>query len=1028
MSRVTSVKELVNIQMQINRQAEKDKGKVKVKVHLSTCGLSSGAGKVLEAFEEEIEKRHLKNVALQKASCIGLCGQEPIVSVIDNSGHSIIYHDVTTGLVPRIINEHVINNKPVAEFIIDMKAPRFTIQERRIMRNQDLDPMKIEDYVSRGGYEALAKAVLAMKPEEVLDEIEKSGLRGRGGAGFPTATKWRFVRNSKADCKYIVCNGDEGDPGAYMNRAVLEGNPHSIIEGMAIGAYAIGNVSQGYVYVRAEYPLAIKTLQNAIDQARENGFLGDKIFNTNFKFDLDIFPGAGAFVCGEETALLTSIEGKRGNPRQRPPFPATSGLFDKPTTLNNVETLSNIPLIILNGADWFAQVGNEKAKGTKTLCLVGKLNNTGLVEIPLGTSLGKIIYDLGGGIPSGKQFKAVQIGGPSGGVIPAEHLDTPVDYNSIPALGAIMGSGGVVVMDEDSCMVDVAKFFLDFTKDESCGKCISCREGNAKMYDILTKITEGRATMKDLSVLEELCKIVPSASICGLGQTAPNPVLTTLRYFKDEYEEHIVDKRCRAAVCQSLFSAPCQHTCPVGLDIPGYVSLIDEGKFELAYQLIMQKLPLPFSVGRVCPHPCEKKCRRGQIDEPVAIRHLKRFVADYAFEHGLEYKPDIKSRKSERVAVIGAGPAGLSCAWDLTIEGYPVTIFDSLPVAGGMLATGIPEYRLPKKILNYELENFRKIGIDIQLNSRIDSIDKLLKDGYKAVFVGIGAHKGEKLGIPGDNLSGVLDAVEYLKIINLGNKYNVGNTVVVIGGGNSAIDAARVARREGARQVHIIYRRQQEDMPAEKSEIEAALDEGILLHLMASPAGIIGTKGSVTGIRCIKMEPGDFDKSGRRSPKPVDGSEYIMECDTVIAAIGQRPDSAELGGSYFKTDKGGRILAHKRTLAAVDCGIFAGGDCVTGPSTVIDAVAAGQRAASSMKRFLRGEPLSFTVERNGYKAIPVSTTPSGEEVSNPRQRVKISEIPLKDRSKFEEVVTTYSKGEARAEASRCLRCDLSTGE
>jgi len=418
-----------------------------------------------------------------------------------------------------------------------------------------------------------------MKPDEVIDEVGKAGLRGRGGAGFPTATKWGFVRSAPSEEKYIVCNGDEGDPGAYMNRAVLEGNPHSVIEGMAIGAYGIGNVHQGYAYIRAEYPLAIETLSHAIARAREYGLLGKNILGTGFEFHIDIFPGAGAFVCGEETGLLHSIEGERGNPRQRPPFPANvgGGLFGKPTTINNVESWSNIPQIIFKGADWFSSVGTERSKGTKTLCLVGKVNNTGLVEVPLGTPLGKIVFDLGGGIPEGKKFKAVQIGGPSGGVIPIEHLNTPVDYEAVTALGAIMGSGGLVVMDEDSCMVDVAKFFLDFTKDESCGKCTPCRAGIPKMLEILNKISRGEGTMEDLDVLSELAEMVASASLCGLGQTSPNPVLTTLRHFREEYEAHIIDKRCFAGVCKPLVAShaledkclPCLEAV-AGYDAGGY--------------------------------------------------------------------------------------------------------------------------------------------------------------------------------------------------------------------------------------------------------------------------------------------------------------------------------------------------------------------------------------------------------------------------------------------------------------------------
>ena len=608
-----------------------------------------------------------------------------------------------------------------------MKSPRIALQEIRVLHNQDLDPLDIEQYISRGGYMALGKVLSHMKPEDVIEEVKKSGLRGRGGAGFAAATKWGFVRSSVSPEKYVVCNGDEGDPGAYMNRAVLEGNPHSIIEGMAIGAYAIGNVKEGFAYVRAEYPLAIETLSHAIAQAREYGLLGKNILGTGFEFSIDIFPGAGAFVCGEETALLTSIEGKRGNPRQRPPFPANpgGGLFGKPTTINNVETWSDVPQIILQGAGWFTEVGNEKSKGTKTLCLVGKVNNPGLVEVPLGTPLGKLVFDIGGGIPNGKKFKGAQLGGPSGGVIPAEHINTPIDYESVAALGAIMGSGGVVIMDESSCMVDVAKFFLQFTKEESCGKCAPCRAGIPQMLAILEKISRGEAEMADLDTLTNLAEMVTSASLCGLGQTSANPILTTLRHFREEYEAHIIDKKCPAAVCRALFKAPCQHTCPVELDVPGYVSLIKEGKFTEAYTLIKQRNPLPAICGRVCHHPCEKKCNRNQVDEAIAIRELKRFAADYVFNSNIKIEQKTKAKKAEKVAIIGAGPAGLSAAWDLAMEGYSVTIFEALPVAGGMLAVAIPEYRMPRDILQKEINEIKDLGVEIKLIRRLPMMQPL---------------------------------------------------------------------------------------------------------------------------------------------------------------------------------------------------------------------------------------------------------------------------------------------------------------
>jgi len=1022
---LTSVEELENLREQAQKQAAEREKKIQIKVHLGTCGIASGANEILEAVIYEVEIRKLLDVLVLEAACIGLCGREPVVTVIRPGQQRVIYGDVTVDRVPRIIEEHLVKGKVIEEWTISEDTPWFKLQEVRVMHNQDLNPMNIEEYVSRDGYQALAKTLTKMSPDEVIEEVRKSGLRGRGGAGFPTATKWGFVRSASSDEKYIVCNGDEGDPGAYMNRAELEGNPHAVIEGMIIGAYAIGNVHQGYAYVRAEYPLAIKTLSHAISQAREYGFLGKNILGTGFDFDLDIFPGAGAFVCGEETALLGSIEGKRGNPRQRPPFPANIGLLEKPSTINNVETWSNIPLIIWKGADWFTSVGTEKSKGTKTLCLVGKVKNTGLVEVPLGTTIGQIVFDIGGGVAGGKSFKAIQLGGPSGGVVPIEHLNTPVDYEAVTALGAIMGSGGIVVMDEDDCMVDVTKFFLDFTQDESCGKCTPCRAGIPRLREILARITEGKGTMEDIDLLAELGEMIAETSLCGLGQTAPNPVLSTLRHFRDEYETHIVDKKCPAGVCAALFRTPCQHACPVGLDCSGYSALIKEGKFDEAYYLIKQKLPFPMVVGRVCHHPCEAKCRRAQIDESVAIRHLKRFAADWALQHNIEYIPKVKEKKVEKVAIIGSGPAGLSAAWDLAMYGYQVTVFEALPVAGGMLAVGIPEYRLPKDVLGKEIEDVRKLGVEIRLNTRIDDVTSLLKDGYKAVFIAIGAHEGVKMNIPGEDLEGVHEAIEFLREVNLGREVKVGKKVAVIGGGNTAVDSARAALRKGAEEVYIFYRREKKDMPAIEEEVESMEEEGVCLHCLTIPTKILGDNGKVSALELVRMELREFDRSGRKTPYSIEGSEYHVDIDIVLEAIGERPDTSLIKDGEVAVARGGTVIADSRTLGTEQEGIFAGGDAVTGAATVIEAIAAGQRAASSIRKYLRGEELSPLIERDGYEPITIPSVPPTEEETREKARVRISEIELKGSvSSFKEIVLEYSPEEAMEEASRCLRCEL----
>ena len=555
--------------------------------HVMVCGgtgcTSSGSDNVATAFVNEIKKAGLdKEVAVIRTGCFGLCELGPVVVIYPEG---VFYSKMKPEYVPEIVEEHLLKGRPVTKYLFGetvtekeikpLEETTFYKKQMRVaLRNCGIiDPEDIEEAIAMGAYEALGKVLATMTPEEVINEMKKSGLRGRGGGGFPTGLKWEFAYKQKETPKYVVCNADEGDPGAFMDRSIMEGDPHSVLEGMAIAGYAIG-ANHGVIYVRAEYPLAVKRLQIAIKQAREYGLLGENIFGTDFSFDVEIRFGAGAFVCGEETALLNSVMGRRGEPRPRPPYPAVKGLWNKPTIINNVETFANVPVIISNGAEWFSSIGTEKSKGTKVFALTGKVNRTGLIEVPMGTTLREIIFDIGGGIPDGKRFKAVQIGGPSGGCIPEEHLDTMIDYDSLISLGAMMGSGGLVVMDEDTCMVNVAKFFLEFIVDESCGKCAPCRIGTKRMLEILDKITSGKGEPEDIERLEKLATTVKDTALCGLGQTAPNAVLSTLRYFRNEYEAHINQKKCPAGVCQALLSYSivadkcrgcglCARNCPV---------------------------------------------------------------------------------------------------------------------------------------------------------------------------------------------------------------------------------------------------------------------------------------------------------------------------------------------------------------------------------------------------------------------------------------------------------------------------------
>ena len=557
--------------------------------HVLVCGgtgcTSSGCQEIMKTLQAELEKNGLtEEVAIVQTGCHGLCALGPIMIVYPEA---TFYSMVKPEYVPEIVSEHLLKGRVVTKYVYDetvtdagikplLETDFYKKQHRIALRNCGvINPEEIDEYIGTGGYEALGKVLTTMTPDDVINVLLQSGLRGRGGGGFPTGRKWQLAKDLvKGGQKYVACNADEGDPGAFMDRSILEGDPHVVLEAMAIAGYTIG-ANQGYIYIRAEYPIAVGRLETAIKQAREYGLLGKDIFGTGFDFDIDLRLGAGAFVCGEETALMTSIEGNRGEPRPRPPFPAEKGLFEKPTVLNNVETWANIPQIILNGADWFASMGTEKSKGTKVFALGGKITNTGLVEIPMGTTLREVVEDIGGGIPNGKKFKAAQTGGPSGGCIPAAHFDVPIDYDNLIALGSMMGSGGLIVMDEDNCMVDIAKFFLEFTVDESCGKCTACRIGTKRLYELIDKITKGQGTLEDLTKIEELCYYIKDNSLCALGQSAPNPVLSTLRYFRDEYVAHVVDKKCPAGVCKSLLSYTidpdkckgctlCSRVCPNG--------------------------------------------------------------------------------------------------------------------------------------------------------------------------------------------------------------------------------------------------------------------------------------------------------------------------------------------------------------------------------------------------------------------------------------------------------------------------------
>lgn len=1029
-----------------------------------TGGQASGSNDLIRVIKRAILENNLHDkLALRITGCLGFCEMDPFIIV--EPGYNV-YPKLKMDDVPRII-EAAVKGEIVEELLYrepgstvrrssQREIPFFQGQTRIVLgQNQHLDPIRINDYLKMGGYAALEKALDKPDSQWIVEEILKSSLRGRGGAGFPTGRKWEMARGMKGARKYVICNADEGDPGAYMDRSMLEGNPHAVIEGMIIAAVAM-RATHGIIYVRTEYPLAIKHATLAIQEAGRLGLLGKNILGQGFDFEIEIFHGAGAFVCGEETALIKSIEGKMGEPRQRPPYPIDKGLFGCPTCINNVETLANVPYIVNHGAEAYARIGTPNNAGTKIFSLVGKIKNTGLVEVPLGTTINKVVYDIGGGPVGTAKIKAIQTGGPSGGCIPASMFDLPIDYDSLANVGSIMGSGGMIVMDENTCMVDVAKYFMGFLKDESCGKCFTCRKGTQRMHEILEDITLGKGTPEHLTLLEELAQTVKDTTMCGLGQTASNPVLSTLKYFRDEYERHIEDKCCGAFTCKQLTGAPCQAACPVDTEPWRYVAMIEKGDYDEAYRVIRSANPFPAVSARVCDRKCESRCSLGTSGgEAVAIRALKRFVTDRVKPS--VYKPVVAKKKKQKVAVIGAGPAGLAAAHGLSLLGYGVTIFEAEDRPGGMLSCSLPAYRLPRDIVEKEIKTLLNRNIEIKYGrvlGRDVTIHDLFVDKCDAVFMAFGAHESMRLDLAHEDVGGIYPSIQFLKAFNMRGEQLARGHVGVIGGGNSAVDAARVAlRQKDVTSVSLFYRRTREEMPAYEEEIEAALEEGVRIETLISPVKILvrqeeieaavregveletlvtpvkihSRKGQLVDIECVRNRLGDVDATGRRRPVPIPDSEFKVKLDTLIVAVGEKPKSEFLASMGFVIDKSGRIKVNRRTLETNLRGVFAGGDLVTGPNTVIDAIAAGKKAVESIDRYLRKKPL---VEPAAPKLPSVYIEPAAVDAMEiPAARaMNPSLAPVERVKNFREVESTMPENAARSESRRCLRCDLAFTE
>jgi NADH-quinone oxidoreductase subunit F len=1016
---------------------------------MGTCGRGNGAEGVYHAFAEGIERSGAE-IILAGVGCFGPCFQEPLVTIRQPGAPMLVLRKVQPNDVNRILHDisvgtpspdliyckieewdHITTSLKYGHGFPEIPnwndVPFFKAQKKIVLRNCGfINPDDIEEYIAVGGYQALYKVLIDAKPEMVIEQIKVAKLRGRGGAGFLTGNKWEFLAKAVADQKYIICNADEGDPGAYMNRNEIESDPHALLEGMIIGGYVMG-ATQGIIYVRAEYPLAVHRLNRAIEQARDYGILGDNILGRGFKFDIELVEGAGAFVCGEETALIASLEGQAGRPRPRPPFPAQKGLWGRPTNINNVETWYNIAPIVMKGPAWFTETGSPRSSGTKVFSLVGKVQNTGLVEMPLGTPLKTFIYDIGEGGPSGKQIKAVQTGGPSGGCIPAEMFDTAVDYESLGALGSIMGSGGMVVMDEDNCMVDVARYFIEFTHSESCGKCIPCRIGLNKCLRILNQITAGGGAPRHLDLLDELSHYIRECSLCGLGQTAPNPVLTTLRHFRNEFEDHILARRCTSGVCEDLALSPCENSCPLHMNIPRFLQLFKEKRLEEAFESVLLDNPLPASTGRVCQHPCDSRCRRQMVDEAVNMREVHRFIADSILlsENYKAAFDRIASRKlaptGRKVAIAGAGPAGLTAAFYLALLGHEVTVFDALPEPGGMLRFALPQYRLPKEVLRREIELIEHLGVKFVLNTRVGTDDMPLNeldDKFDAIFIAIGTWKESWVYQAGTELKGVYPALNFLEAVAKGQDLQLGRRVAVIGGGNAAIDSARTALRRGA-EVTVFYRRERKDMPAIEEETRAAKEEGVRFVFLAAPHRVVGDqKGNIKAIEIVKTRLGEYDSSGRRRPVNTDEIQRY-ECDSVIYAVGETVDLDFARASGFSLKENGTIAADRFTLETSRPRFYAGGDVITGASNVSNAMAYGKQAARNIDQQL------MEASRMSQLFPDILYGMSPPEEPSPNHRHHGHHIAVSKRVSGEaEVVNGIMAEEAADEACRCLRCDI----
>lgn len=1022
---------------------------VSISIGMGTCGIGSGSDRLMERFKAEVEERKLP-ILIRAVGCFGACSEEPLVMSSAPGHAAVLYSRVTEEDVVPIIEaalkksyykarawakisewDHHLSLHTYGSGYPELpewdEVEFFRPQKKLVLRNSGIiDPDSIAEYVAVGGYRAFYKVLGGMSRLEVIQEIKDARLRGRGGAGFPTGLKWELMAKESDETKYLICNADEGDPGAYMNRNEMESDPHSLIEGMLIAAYAT-SAREGIIYVRAEYPLAVRRLRGAIASAYEHKLLGKNILGSHFSFDLSVVEGAGAFVCGEETALIASLEGLSGRPRVKPPFPSKRGYLGKPTTINNLETWCNVPLIIAMGSAWFARIGTPLSPGTKVFSLVGKSRYTGLVELALGEKLTTLVYGAGGGSANAeKKIKAVQSGGPSGGCIPAHLFEAAIDYENLAQIGAIMGSGGMVVMDSDNCMVDSARYFLQFTTSESCGKCTPCREGLSQALAILDRICEGRGESGDITLLEELSSHISDTALCGLGQSAMNPVATTIRYFAQEYESHIKRHRCEAGTCETLVAELCSNSCPLTMRIPTYITLLKENRLVEAFTSTLEDNPLPGTLGRICHFHCQMRCRREEIDSPVHQGELHRYIADTLYKMGQEqevYQAMVKAKypsSGKKIAIVGSGPAGLTAAFYLVRLGHEVVVYDEHAQGGGVLRYGIPAYRLPRDVLDKELELFDLLGVTFRYNQSLgrDFSLEQLRSHNDAVILALGSYHHATLTLSGSDGGGVIQGTEVLRRLAEGEDLGVGRRVVVIGGGNVAIDVARSLWRVGC-EVSIAYRRGRAEMPANRSEIDELFAEGVAVHFDVAPKAVVRTAdGAVSALSVSELELGDWDVSGRRRRIPT-GRESTIACDTIIIAIGERVDSALIEDQGLKVNQEGHLEVEPYTYRTTIDGVYGIGDVITGPSTAAEAMGHAKEVAHQIDCSLMGEIRFHTLFTDFEYGQEIWDT------AHEGRAIKAGQLTVNERrNSFREVNLGYSGRQARMEASRCLRCDV----